>query len=123
MNALPERISPRLLLFFLALHVINQIDRQLVAGFAGEIMADPALSRGQFALIAGLAFSSVYTVTAVASGILVDRLGRVEFGALGGQRDDADVAGDFELAGGVPSGLIHQHDRESAMRDDKRYLG
>lgn len=77
MNAQPERLSLRLLLFFLMLHVINQIDRQLVAGFAGDIMGDLSLSRGQFALIAGLAFSSVYAFTAVASGLLADRLGRV----------------------------------------------
>ena len=50
-------------------------------------------------------------------------LDRGEFGALGGQRADADVAGDFELAGGVSSGLIHQHDRVSARRDGKRHLG
>lgn len=77
MNAQPERLSLRLLLFFLMLHVINQIDRQLVAGFAGDILGDLSLSRGQFALIAGLAFSSVYAFTAVASGLLADRLGRV----------------------------------------------
>lgn len=50
-------------------------------------------------------------------------LDRVELGALGRQRDDADVAGNLELAGGVPSGLIHQHDRVSAGRDGSRYLG
>lgn len=54
---------------------------------------------------------------------LLDVLDRVELGALGWQRDDADVAGDLELAGGVPSGLIHQHNRVSAGRNGKRYLG
>lgn len=72
-----EHVSLRLLLFFLLLHVINQIDRQLVAGFADEIMRDLALSRSQFALIAGLAFSSVYAITALAAGLLADRLGRI----------------------------------------------
>lgn len=67
----------RLLLFFLLLHVINQIDRQLVAGFASDIMRDLTLSRSQFALIAGLAFSGVYAVAAVAAGLLADRVGRV----------------------------------------------
>ena len=54
---------------------------------------------------------------------LPDVLDRVEFGALGRQRDDADVVGDLELASGVPSGLIHQDDCMSARRDGKRYLG
>ncbi|HPU14915.1 MAG TPA: MFS transporter [Polymorphobacter sp.] len=77
MNPALPRNPLRLLLFFLLLHVINQIDRQLVAGFAGDIMRDLSLSRSQFALIAGLAFSGVYAVTAVAAGLLADRLGRV----------------------------------------------
>jgi predicted MFS family arabinose efflux permease len=63
--------------FFLLLHIINQIDRQLVASFASDIMRDLELSRSQFALIAGLAFSSVYAVTAVGAGLLADRIGRV----------------------------------------------
>jgi predicted MFS family arabinose efflux permease len=67
----------RLLFFMLALHVINQIDRQLVAGFASDIMRDLSLNRSQFALIAGLAFSGVYAVSAVAAGLLADRVGRV----------------------------------------------
>ena len=67
----------RLPLFFLLLHVINQIDRQLVAAFAPDIMQDLSLSRSQFALIAGLAFSAVYAVSAVAAGLLADRTGRV----------------------------------------------
>lgn len=77
MSEQPTRLSLRLLLFFLLLHMINQIDRQLVAGFASDIMRDLSLSRSQFALIAGLAFSSVYAVTAVAAGLIADRVGRV----------------------------------------------
>lgn len=66
-----------LILFFLALHIINQVDRQLVAAFASDIMRDLDLSRSQFALIAGLAFSGVYAFTSVAAGLLADRIGRV----------------------------------------------
>ncbi len=66
-----------LILFLLALHVLNQIDRQLVAAFAADIMRDLALSRSQFALIAGLAFSGVYAFAALFAGVLADRLGRV----------------------------------------------
>lgn len=67
-----------LVLFMLALHVVNQIDRQLVAAFAGDIMHDLQLDRQQFALIAGLAFSGVYAIAALAAGVLADRLGRVK---------------------------------------------
>ncbi|MCZ8018713.1 MFS transporter [Novosphingobium sp.] len=66
-----------LLLFLLTLHIINQIDRQLVAAFATDIMHDLELSRSQFALIAGLAFSGVYAFAALYAGVLADRLGRV----------------------------------------------
>lgn len=66
-----------LILFFLALHIVNQIDRQLVAAFAADIIRDLDLSRSQFALIAGLAFSGIYAFTSVAAGLLADRVGRV----------------------------------------------
>ncbi|MBS0255054.1 MAG: MFS transporter [Proteobacteria bacterium] len=72
-----------LVLFFLLLHMINQIDRQLVAGFASDIIHDLALSRAQFALIAGLAFSGVYAVAALAAGLLADRHGRIPVLAAG----------------------------------------
>ena len=67
-----------LILFMTALHIVNQIDRQLVAAFAAAIMRDLALSRSQFALIAGLAFSGVYAFAALFAGVLADRLGRVK---------------------------------------------
>lgn len=82
-DAAAPRLSLRLLLFFLGLHVINQIDRQMVAGFASDIVHDLSLSRSQFALIAGLAFSLVYAVTALAAGVLADRVGRVKVMATG----------------------------------------
>lgn len=72
------RTTPwKLILFFLLLHIINQVDRQLVAAFASDIMRDLDLSRSEFALIAGLAFSGVYAFTSVAAGLLADRVGRV----------------------------------------------
>lgn len=40
-----------------------------------DIMRDLDLSRSQFALIAGLAFSGVYAFTSVAAGLLADRWG------------------------------------------------
>lgn len=72
-----------LLALFVSLHVINHVDRHLVASFAPQIMADLHLSRSQFALIAGLAFSLVYAVTALGAGLLADRIGRVRVLAFG----------------------------------------
>lgn len=67
-----------LILFLTFLHIVNQIDRQLVAAFAADIMRDLNLNRSQFALIAGLAFSGVYAFAALFAGVLADRLGRVK---------------------------------------------
>ena len=76
-DAAVQRTPWGLVLFMLSLHVLNQIDRQLVAAFAADIMHDLSLNRGQFALIAGLAFSGVYALAALAAGVLADRFGRV----------------------------------------------
>jgi len=54
---------------------------------------------------------------------LPDVLDRVEFGAFGRQRDDADIGRHDELSGHMPAGLIHQHDRMSTRGDSERYLG
>lgn len=67
-----------LILFLTFLHIVNQVDRQLVAAFAADIMRDLDLNRSQFALIAGLAFSGVYAIAALFAGVLADRLGRVK---------------------------------------------
>jgi predicted MFS family arabinose efflux permease len=72
-----------LLALLVALHVINHVDRNLVASFGPQIMADLELSRGEFALIAGLAFSLVYAATALGAGLLADRIGRVRVLAAG----------------------------------------
>ena len=53
---------------------------------------------------------------------LPDILDRVELGAFGRQRDDADVAGNIELAGHVPARLIHQHDRVGTGGDSEGYF-
>lgn len=66
-----------LLALFVAMHVINHVDRHLVASFAPQIMADLHLSRAEFALIAGLAFSLVYAAAALGAGLLADRIGQV----------------------------------------------
>ena len=71
-DAAVQRTPWGLVLFVLSLHVLNQIDRQLVAAFAADIMHDLSLNRGQFALIAGLAFSGVYALAALAAGVLAE---------------------------------------------------
>ncbi len=76
-GAVQNRTPWGLVTFLLLLHMLNQIDRQLVASFASDIMRDLELDRAQFALIAGLAFSSVYAAMVVAAGLLADRVGRV----------------------------------------------
>lgn len=62
---------------FFFLHMLSQVDRHMVSGFAPDIMRDLHLSRGDFALIAGVAFSGVYAVIALAAGMVADRVGRV----------------------------------------------
>ena len=52
-----------------------------------------------------------------------DVLDRVQLGTFGRQRDDANVGRHIQLAGHVPTSLIHQHDRVSAGGDGERYLG
>lgn len=50
-------------------------------------------------------------------------LGRVQFGPLGRQEHDGDVGGQIELVGGVPTGLVHQHDGVGVGGDRLGYLG
>ena len=53
---------------------------------------------------------------------LPDIFYRVEFGAFGRQRNDADIIRYFQFPGHVPSGLIHQQHAMGARLDSKRYL-
>jgi hypothetical protein len=48
---------------------------------------------------------------------LPDVFGRVEFGTLGRERYERDVAGDVELAGRMPTRLIEQQDGVALRRD------
>ena len=51
-----------------------------------------------------------------------DVFNRVQFGTFGRQRDDADVFGNVELVGQMPSSLIHQHNCVRTGRDGERYF-
>ena len=54
---------------------------------------------------------------------LPDILDRVEFRAFGRERDDANIVRHIQLAGRMPTGLIHHYDSMSAGGDGERYLG
>ena len=51
---------------------------------------------------------------------LPDIFVRIELGAFRGERDDRDIPGDVESAGGMPSRLIHEHHGVGAGSDSKR---
>jgi MFS family permease len=72
-----------LLVFFLLLHVLNQVDRNLIASFGPEIVRDLGLSRTEFGIVTGIAFTIAYAVTALAAGVLADRYGRTRILAAG----------------------------------------
>lgn len=95
-----RQVPVAVLALFVGLHIINHVDRHLIASFAPQIMADLTLSRAEFALIAGLAFSLVYAATALGAGLLADRIGRVRVLASG-----AGVWSLFTALGGLASGF------------------
>lgn len=72
-----------LLGLFLLLHVLNQVDRNLVASFGPEIVGELKLTRTQFSIISGLAFTVPYALTALAAGVLADKYGRTRVMAAG----------------------------------------
>lgn len=76
--------QPVLLLgFFLLLHILNQVDRNLIASFGPEIVRDLDLSRTEFGIVTGVAFTAFYAVTALGAGVLADRYGRTRILAFG----------------------------------------
>lgn len=72
-----------LLGLFLLLHVLNQVDRSLIASFGPEIIAELKLTKTQFSIVSGLAFTVPYALTALSAGILADRYGRTRIMAAG----------------------------------------
>lgn len=53
---------------------------------------------------------------------LPDILDRVQFGSAGRQEDQADIAGQLQLVGGMPSCAIEQHDGVGNAGDATREL-
>ncbi|MFM7027621.1 MAG: MFS transporter [Chakrabartia sp.] len=66
-----------LLGFFLLLHILNQVDRNLIASFGPDIQRDLGLSLTQFGVVTGIAFTAAYAFLALGAGVLADRFGRV----------------------------------------------
>lgn len=76
MSSGTENGPGRLLVFFLLLHVLNQVDRNLISSFGPEIVTELQLSNTQFGIVAGIAFTAVYALLALGAGVLADRYGR-----------------------------------------------
>jgi MFS family permease len=55
------------------INVLGYIDRHLLPAFATQISTDLDLSRQQFGLLIGIAFSSVYALSGPLMGVLADR--------------------------------------------------
>lgn len=68
---------------FLVLHILNQVDRNLIASFGPEIVAELHLSRTQFSIVSGLAFTLPYALTALMAGVMADKYGRTRIMAAG----------------------------------------
>lgn len=83
MMAADQQRPAALLGFFLILHVLNQVDRNLIASFGPEIVKDLNLSLTQFGIVTGIAFSAMYAVMALTAGVLADRYGRIRIMAAG----------------------------------------
>ena len=83
MTSPSDRRPLGLLGFFLLLHVLNQVDRNLIASFGPEIVADLRLTHTQFGIVTGIAFTGVYALFALGAGVMADRFGRTRVMAAG----------------------------------------
>lgn len=72
-----------LLGLFLLLHILNQVDRNLIASFGPEIITELGLSRTEFGIVTGISFTAAYAVMALSAGLLADRFGRTKIMAFG----------------------------------------
>ncbi len=83
MTRTSDRQPLGLLGFFLLLHVLNQVDRNLIASFGPEIVADLGLTHTEFGIVTGIAFTGVYALFALGAGVMADRFGRARVMAAG----------------------------------------
>ncbi len=79
----PARNAWGLLLALTALNIINFADRYLTVAFSTRIVPELGLSKLQFGLLTGIAFTLVYTVFGLLLGSLADRVHRPRLIAAG----------------------------------------
>ena len=72
-----------ILVFFLLINILNQIDRNILASFAPQITAELGLSNTQFGLLTGVFFAVFYSVSGLLMGIAADRYNRSRLIAVG----------------------------------------
>ena len=72
-----------ILVFLLALNILNMVDRTLITSFGTAIITDLNLSDSQFGLLTGLIFVFFYSIMGLFMGALADRVHRPRLIALG----------------------------------------
>ncbi|MCA0901206.1 spinster family MFS transporter [Microbulbifer agarilyticus] len=76
--------SPGLILAFLMLlNILNMVDRNLLAGFGPQVVADLKLSDSEFGLLTGVIFVFFYSIMGLVMGFLADRYHRPGLIAVG----------------------------------------
>jgi MFS transporter, Spinster family, sphingosine-1-phosphate transporter len=83
LSASPARNAWHLLLALTALNIINFADRYLIIAFSTRIVPELGLSKLQFGLLTGIAFTLVYTIFGLLLGSLADRVHRPRLIAAG----------------------------------------
>lgn len=76
--------SPGLILgFLMLLNIINMVDRNLLASFGPQVVADLNLSDSEFGLLTGIIFVFFYSIMGLVMGFLADRYHRPRLIAVG----------------------------------------
>lgn len=76
--------SPGLILVFLMLlNTLNMVDRNLLASFGPQVVADLNLSDSEFGLLTGIIFVFFYSIMGLVMGLLADRYHRPRLIAVG----------------------------------------
>ncbi|NQZ87308.1 MAG: MFS transporter [Colwellia sp.] len=66
--------SPGLILgYLMLLNIINMVDRNLLASFGPQVVADLNLSDSEFGLLTGIIFVFFYSIMVLVMGFLADR--------------------------------------------------
>jgi len=77
-------MPPRIILgFLMLLNILNMVDRNLLASFAPQVVADLKLSDSEFGLLTGVIFVFFYSIMGLVMGFLADRHHRPRLIAVG----------------------------------------